>query len=155
MEQKGSGVLYLMCGLPGSGKTTVAKNVVKNDPNIKYVSRDDIRYTMVSDQEHYFDRENEVYREFCNQISRWLQQGNYVIADATHLTKNSRKKLLNNIIKPVQIRCIFVNTPFDICMERNSKRKGITRVPDKQMYRMKNTLQVPSAIEGFDMIFTI
>lgn len=155
MEQKGSGVLYLMCGLPGSGKTTAAKNVIKNDPNIKYVSRDDIRYTMVSDQDHYFDRENEVYREFCNQISRWLQQGNYVIADATHLTKNSRKKLLNNIIKPAQIRCIFVNTPFNICMERNSKRKGITRVPDKQMYRMKNTLQVPSAIEGFDMIFTI
>jgi predicted kinase len=155
MEQKGSGVLYLMCGLPGSGKTTAAKKVAKNDPRIKYVSRDDIRYTMVSDQEHYFDRENEVYREFCNQISRWLQQGNYVIADATHLTKNSRKKLLNNIIKPAQIRCIFVNTPFDICMERNSKRKGITRVPDKQMYRMKNTLQIPSAIEGFDMIFTI
>lgn len=155
MEQKGSGVLYLMCGLPGSGKTTAAKNVIKNDPNIKYVSRDDIRYTMVSDQEHYFDRENEVYREFCNQISRWLQQGDYVIADATHLTKNSRKKLLNNIIKPAQIRCIFVNTPFNVCMERNSKRKGITRVPDKQMYRMKNTLQIPSAIEGFDMIFTI
>lgn len=155
MEQKGNGVLYLMCGLPGSGKTTAAKNVIKNDPNIKYVSRDDIRYTMVSDQEHYFDRENEVYREFCNQISRWLQQGDYVIADATHLTKNSRKKLLNNIIKPAQIRCIFVNTPFNICMERNSKRKGITRVPDKQMYRMKNTLQIPSAIEGFDMIFTI
>lgn len=155
MEQKGSGVLYLMCGLPGSGKTTAAKNVIKNDPNIKYVSRDEIRYTMVSDQDHYFDRENEVYREFCNQISRWLQQGNYVIADATHLTKNSRKKLLNNIIKPAQIRCIFVNTPFNVCMERNSKRKGITRVPDKQMYRMKNTLQIPSAIEGFDMIFTI
>lgn len=155
MEQKGSGVLYLMCGLPGSGKTTAAKNVIKNDPNIKYVSRDEIRYTMVSDQDHYFDRENEVYREFCNQISRWLQQGNYVIADATHLTKNSRKKLLNNIIKPAQIRCIFVNTPFNVCMERNSKRKGITRVPDKQMYRMKNTLQIPSATEGFDMIFTI
>ena len=155
MEQKGSGVLYLMCGFPGSGKTTAAKKAAKSDPRIKYVSRDEIRYTMVSDQEHYFDRENEVYREFCNQISRWLQQGNYVIADATHLTKNSRKKLLNNIIKPAQIRCIFVNTPFNICMERNSKRKGITRVPDKQMYRMKNTLQMPSATEGFDMIFTI
>ena len=154
MEKK-NGILYLMCGLPGSGKSTLAKEVLKSNPDIIYVSRDEIRYTMIEDQEHYFDREGDVYREFCNQITRWLQEGKTVIADATHLTKNSRKKLLDHICEPSQIRCIYVNAPFEVCMERNSKRKGITRVPDKVMFRMKNSFQAPNKTEGFDLIYTV
>lgn len=38
--------LYIMCGCPGSGKTTYAKKYLIND-NTVYVSRDDIRFSLL------------------------------------------------------------------------------------------------------------
>ena len=154
-KKEPKGILYMMCGMPGSGKSTLATNIIKKQPEIKYVSRDTIRLTMVSDQAHFFDKESDVYREFCNQISMYLQQGKAVIADATHLTKKSRQKLLNNIYPPASVRCVYMRIPFKVAFARNAARKGITRVPDDQMYKMKNRFQPPSPSEGFDLIYTV
>lgn len=150
-----SGILYVMIGFPGSGKTTIAKQAVDADPNNSvWVSRDEIRYTMVSDQEHYFDKESEVYNEYCKRISKYLYDGKDVYADATHLTHGSRKKLLNKItVKPTKIIGIWVATPFNLCYARNAVREGIVHVPDQSMYRMKNSFQAPSAkLDKFDIL---
>lgn len=149
--------LYIMVGLPGSGKSTYAKEtLLKANPDWAYVSRDEVRYQYVSDQEHYFDKEDEVYREFCNRIEMYLLQNKNVIADATHLTVGSRKKLVNKLrVKPDKMYAIFMDTPFDTCMARNAERTGITRVPDQQMYRMKNGFKRPEHYEGFETIYRI
>jgi hypothetical protein len=39
-----------------------------------------------------------------------------------------------------------MDTPFEVCMERNAKREGITRVPDDSMYRMKNSYRPPNLV---------
>ena len=138
--------LIIMCGLPGSGKSTYAKKLLELHPEWKYVSRDEVRYEYVTDQEHYFDHETEVYKEFCNRISMHLINENTVIADATHITRKSREKLIRSLdIKPDEIYVLIMHTPFNICMERNTKREGITRVPDDSMYRMKHQLKYPDA----------
>lgn len=138
--------LVILCGIPGSGKSTYAKELLKLHPEWKYVSRDEVRYEFVSDQEHYFDRETDVYKEFCNRISMHLINGNTVIADATHISKASRIKLMNSLdIQPDEVIVVVLNTPFQICKERNSKRVGITRVPDDSMFRMKNKFKSPDA----------
>lgn len=138
--------LVILCGIPGSGKSTYAKELLKLHPEWKYVSRDEVRYEFVSDQEHYFDHETDVYKEFCNRISMHLINGNTVIADATHISKASRIKLMNSLdIQPDEVIAVVINTPFQICMERNSKRVGITRVPDDSMFRMKNKFKSPDA----------
>lgn len=138
--------LVILCGIPGSGKSTYAKELLKLHPEWKYVSRDEVRYEFVSDQEHYFDRETDVYKEFCNRISMHLINGDTVIADATHISKASRIKLMNSLdIQPDEVIVVVLNTPFQICKERNSKRVGITRVPDDSMFRMKNKFKSPDA----------
>lgn len=147
--------LIMLMGIPGCGKSTYAKKLLELNPDWNYVSRDEVRYEYVSDQEHYFDHEAEVYKEFCNRIDMYLRRDETVIADATHLTSGSRRKLLNNVIHPDQTYLIYVDTPFEVCMERNSKREGITRVPDDSMYRMKNTLRFPSPNEPFDKIMKV
>ena len=38
--------LYVMIGVPGAGKSTFARNVLKNINNAMYVSRDSIRYSL-------------------------------------------------------------------------------------------------------------
>ena len=57
--------VYVMCGIPGSGKSTLAKQLaaeVKCSVNI--VSRDQIRFSMISENEPYFSKEKEVFKEF-------------------------------------------------------------------------------------------
>ena len=46
--------LFLMMGIPGSGKTTwTSKYLRKLD---KYVSRDEVRFSMVAENEEYFSK---------------------------------------------------------------------------------------------------
>lgn len=149
--------LIIMCGIPGCGKSTYAKKLIELHPDWVYVSRDEVRYETVSDQNHYFDHEADVYKEFCNRIDMHLLNGKTVIADATHLTINSRKKLLSNLsAKGFKIIIIVMNTSFETCMKRNSQRIGITRVPDKTMYAMKNRFKIPNQyIENFDKLVVV
>ncbi len=150
-----AGKLIIMVGIPGSGKSTYAKEtLLQANPTWKYVSRDEVRYEYVSDKNHYFDHEKEVYKEFCNRIDMHLINGDTVIADATHLNRRSRDKLIHSLtVKPDEIIAVVCKTPFEICMERNSAREGIIRVPDSHMYRMKNSFQVPNLVsENIDKL---
>lgn len=156
-EKSKIGTLIMMIGIPGSGKSTYAKKVIESNPTWGYVSRDEVRYEYVSDQAHYFDHENEVFKEFCNRVEKYLRAGGTVIADATFLNQKSREWFLDNLtVTPENLIGIVVNTNFDICLERNAKRVGITRVPDKNMYAMKNRFKVPNiAIEPFNRVYTV
>ena len=148
--------LIIMIGIPGCGKSTYAKKLIKLHPDWVYISRDEVRYQYVADQAHYYDHEDEVYKEFCNRITMDLMKNKTVIADATHLTTGSRKKLINSLgIMPDEIIAVWVNTPFEECMKRNQAREGITRVPDKAMFEMKNRFRPPSVNEGYDRIVRV
>ena len=137
--------LVIMVGLPGSGKSTYAKKLLELNEGWEYVSRDEVRYEYVTDQAHYFDHEFEVYKEFCNRIDKHLLNEKTVIADATHLTVGSRQKLLKHLaVVPDEVCVVIMQTPFQVCFERNAAREGIIRVPDKTMYTMKNNYRVPN-----------
>lgn len=149
-------MLIMLCGLPGSGKSHYGK-ILANKNGWEYVSRDEVRYEFVTDQAHYFDHEKEVYKEFCNRIDMHLLNDKTVIADATHLNKPSRDKLLNTLTSKIDKRIlIMMTTPFEVCMKRNSARVGITRVPDSQMYAMKHRFKKPNlVVENFDKILYV
>ena len=51
--------LYIMCGPSGCGKTTWAHNFIKEQHetnDIRYVSRDEIRFSLIKEGEEYFSR---------------------------------------------------------------------------------------------------
>lgn len=54
--------LYVMIGIPGSGKSTWAK-ANKKEKDI-YVSRDEVRFSLLQDGDEYFSKEKEVLKEF-------------------------------------------------------------------------------------------
>ena len=141
-----SKILWIMCGAPGSGKSYYAKNVLGANDTCHYISRDNIRYNMVKPNEPYFNREDLVYAEFVRQVQAALNKndGKNVIVDATHLTPNSRMKLLSRLsLKNVDVIPVWMNTTEETCLLRNSQRKGRECVPTEAVRRMYHSRKHP------------
>ena len=94
---------YIMCGIPGSGKSTFAKKITeiyeKHNISIETVSRDEIRFSLIKPGEDYFSKEKEVFSIYIENLKKSLNNNNITIADATHLNFASRKKLLTPLVK--------------------------------------------------------
>lgn len=150
--------LYLMVGCPGSGKSTwVREHFATLEGYTAIVSRDDIRFSMVTEDEEYFSKENEVYNKFIEDIKFGLSYADNVIADATHLNENSRGKLLRklgSVLKGVKVNAIVMRVPVEVALSQNEIRKGTrSYVPESAIRRMASQLTLPSFEEGFDRIY--
>lgn len=144
--------LYIICGVPGSGKTHYAKNHLIPHAHYSYISRDEIRFDLVKEDEDYFSKENDVFCIFVDEIVHDLKNplNDCVIADATHINWASRKKLINAIGKKIpldnqiNIIPIVVQTNLETCLERNHQREGCAVVPDEVIKHMYNRFRNPS-----------
>ena len=157
MEKKSNKTLYILCGVPGSGKSTWVQNHINSfEGKVSWVSRDIIRFTMVNENEEYFSHEDEVYDEFINQIKLGLENYDVVIADATHITKGSRHKLLHSLgksLKDVKVIAMVIKTDFNTIVKQNDMREGRARVPLSVIRRMNIQFTMPEIEEGFDEIW--
>ena len=147
--------LYLMMGAPGSGKSTYLKNRFSQPPIV--ISRDAIRFALVREDEEYFSKEKEVFREYIEQIRTALKCNNAVFADATHLNESSRAKVLfalGHDLKDVEVNIIWVRVPLEVAITQNELRMG-TRgyVPETVIRRMYSQATMPSKEEGFEHIY--
>lgn len=153
MENENLPILYVMCGAPGSGKSTWAKRELVPKVNTVYISRDEVRLSIITDEEHYFSHEDEVYNIFVKRIAAGLQEGMNVIADATHLGNSARTKLVKALAKAgVQnnmYNIIFVQmgTSVQECIERDSHRTGRTHVTASVVRRMYSQASTPTMNE--------
>ncbi len=145
--------LYILCGLPASGKSTFAWNFTKSN-DIRYVSRDEIRFSMVKENEEYFSHEKEVFKKFVGTIAQTLIDRFDVIADATHLNRISRDKLIRAIDQytiEYTITYIVLETSLETCMKRNALREGRARVPDSVMKSMaENWEDITNSEKSYD-----
>lgn len=155
-------ILIVMCGCPASGKSTWIKEQVTSASkylNIQVVSRDLIRFGLLCENGgDYFSQEKQVFRVYCKRISEFLADDttDIVIADATHINKKSRAKLLNNIVisKDCRLEAVCLETPLQVCLERNAEREGLARVPDEAIYGLYSDYERPTGAEGFEIIRT-
>lgn len=143
--------LYIMVGAPGSGKSYFAKKYLSaGKPHIVYISRDEVRYSMINEKDAYFSKEDDVFAEFVRRIKYHISIGaDAVIADATHLNWNSRRKLLNalNLLNETNnnlaIIPVVLKPNINIVLERNNTREGRANVPDDVVRRMWNNQTSP------------
>lgn len=137
--------LWLMVGVPGSGKSYFALNTLISDSSWAYVSRDMIRFEKLKETDKYFDKENDVFKEFVEEINYCLTCGVYnnVIADATHLNFNSRMKLINKLVKDIDIIPVVMCTSTMTCMNRNANRNGRSKVPENAIQSMQKSFKHP------------
>lgn len=149
--------LILMCGIPASGKSTIADILSVYMNNAPIVSMDGIREMLFGTRKCQ-KQGDLVYTLAVNKTIRLFQECDIVIFDATNRTKKAREKLIEDIqtYYDCYVYCIFVNTPVDIALDRNSNRDESIQVPPAVIHRMYNTLQPPTNDEySYEKIFEI
>lgn len=91
---------------------------------------------------------NRLYNEATRQ-KRFT--GKDVVYDATNLKASYRVEFLDTLrLLNCKKVCVFVDTPFEVCVKRNEERERT--VPKEAMDRMKRFLEPPTFAEGWDEI---
>ena len=139
--------VWLLSGLPGSGKSTWIKRRLEEQQGGFWVSRDAVRFSMVREDEPYFERENEVFNEWISQICMALCNPliEDIYIDATHLNDRSREKTLSRLPKENinKITNVVFLVPIEICLERNAQRSGREVVPESVIRNMEKSFKMP------------
>ncbi len=133
--------LVLMCGYPGSGKSTFVKTHLFNHT---YVSKDILKGKSLSPI-----------------VKKALSEGQSVVVDNTNLDPETRAFYIN-IAKDhnVPCRCYFLNLPLELCKHLNCVRNIQTNndvkiVPSVAYNLLKSKFAEPSTDEGIAEVIQV
>lgn len=146
--------IMMLVGVPGSGKSTYAQELIKEleaeNHTVAYISRDKIRFNALEPNDLYFDKEKAVFNEFIRQINQAIEdEFEYVIIDATHVSPVSRAKVLKRVRAPsyAALNIMVMDCSLETCIERNEKRTGIYKVPVSAIENMYKNFVYPTPEE--------
>lgn len=144
--------LYMLVGVPGSGKSTWIKN---NDHNSVVLSTDNY---VERAAEKYGKTYSEVFQDTIGYATEQMEKDllqavrneRDIIWDQTNLTAKARKGKLSRIPKSYKKVAVYFSVPQDL-RDRLASRPGKT-IPEPVIISMINQLQPPTKEEGFDEI---
>lgn len=145
-------VLILLVGVPGSGKTTYAKNYIRQNFNTIHLSSDGIRKELYGD-ENIQGNSGDVFYLMQKRAIEALNDGCNVIYDATNITRKDRAGIIGICPKFAKIVCHIIWAPIETCIERDTARD---RTVGKEVIdRMLKRFQAVYYDEGIDDIKVI
>lgn len=139
----------MLVGLPASGKSTLAKEIMKTGDDIVYLSSDALRLELFGDENNQ-DNNGVVFNEMAVRTRQALKDGKHVIYDATNVSRKKRKGLLQQLPKDTQKTAVYMATDYKVALNRNNYRKRV--VPQHVIDKMYKTMQIPIYSEGWDRI---
>ena len=149
--------LYMLVGVPASGKSTWAKN-----------NRDS---ALVASSDDYIEQQAEkLGTTYSDVFDKFIKAANThaietarkafsdkldLIWDQTNLTKTGRRNKLKMVPKDYKKVAVFFPTPHeDVLKKRLGSRQGKT-IPDYVVTSMIKTIEKPTKDEGFDDIIVV
>ncbi len=54
-----------------------------------------------------------------------------------------------------QVVGVWINTPFEVAMERNTSRRGLARIKEDTIAHVRDHLEAPTADEGFSQVLEV
>ena len=144
--------LFMLIGIPGSGKSTAAQKL-SEIYNAPIYSSDDIRKELYGDASVQ-DNPKKVFDILHKRIIEGLNKYSNVIYDATNIYSKYRKEFLESLpIDDARYNiCIVLAERPDVCIKRQSLRER--QVPEEVIRKMADRLQFPIYDEGWDEIYT-
>lgn len=147
MKQK---KVYLTVGIPASGKSSFVRKQIAQNGGV-CISRDEVRFSMLKDEDSYFQNENAVFEEFVKRVQSAIDGPEDVYVDATHISLGSRRKILNrlNLDNVNEVIMLYFDVAADVAIERNATRTGRALVPESAMLSMAKSITKPYASGRF------
>jgi len=145
-----------MVGLPGSGKTTYAKEFIK-DKDIEYLSSDELRAIFGKNSEDQ-NVTPKVFEHIKKKVDEYLKEGKNVLVDATSVNIRDRSGYIKMAKTHGSKVVVYVfKMDREGLIARNKKRgsEGGRVVPDFVIDKMLAKYEEPSTSEGIDEIIYV
>jgi predicted kinase len=144
---------WILIGIPGSGKTTLAHNLKRSHPRSQIICPDQIRnrlYGSTSIQGNW----NEIWHEIEIEFEKANLLQHSVIYDATNCHRPDRESAIA-LAKSSdfdRINGLWLQVPLWICLTRNQRRDR--HVPEEVIISMDRAIQdsPPQLQEGFSTL---
>lgn len=156
-------ICYMMIGIPGTGKSTLSNQLIKEMPNLEVVSTDIYIEKKAKESGKTYAQ---TYREVGEDAQKWMN--NYIrqltkkeksfIWDQTNVVASSRKKKMSFLKQnKYEVIAIAIKLSDDELNKRLNKRtlEGGKKIGLKIIQDMINNYQEPHYDEGFIEIYTI
>ena len=149
--------LYVLCGLPGAGKSTWAReNAGRLEAVV--VCSDDVRRDFEADGRDPWDGDS-VFAEV--ELRAWglLRADRSVVLDATHFQRRYRT-YTQHVVSGIDVQrvAVWFVVPLEVCLQRNAGRNslafGYRRMPDEFVHALAETFEPPGSDE-FDEVVTV
>ena len=139
--------VLVLSGLPGSGKTTYALQLVEK-LGWKRINKDDLR-AMVDNSQWSEKNEKLIVKLRNDLLLRFLQDGYSVVVDDTNFAK-SHIDTIKEICASELVECevLFFDTPLYECIERDAKREK--QVGKKVIIKMYNQYLYKAPVDIVD-----
>ena len=157
--------IYVLVGLPGSGKSTLVKRLAQNS-NIQVISSDMIRRELTGDENNQ-EHNEDVFKLYYKTFKGSLRSNYNVVLDATNINIKARKQIfmhLNEYLKDVEnynmhhqsrqdfkVIAYVMSLPLEECIKRDKLRER--SVGENVIEKFVRSFQFPQKFEGFDEIF--
>ena len=159
--------LFVLIGLPNSGKSSLRNAFVQSFPEASIVSRDDLLEEFYKRKTGAITDYNTMYKflhedkvllkeftkEFEDYLNKLAKTSDNIIVDMTQLSLSSRRKMLNHFPKHNK-KAIVIMTDNDELFRRNEQRFQETKkyISEKVIENMMTSFTFPVLEEGFDNI---
>ena len=143
--------LHMLIGIPGSGKSTYAKNILMaKHKDAFYLASDKIRDNNPN------VAENDIWPIIYDTLASYLKDGHDVIYDATNFNKKYRdivkERLRERNVIDYDMKAYFFKTDVDVCINRVKKRNNVVGeryLPIDVIMSYQDRLEMPTKEEGF------
>lgn len=129
-------MLIIICGLPGSGKSSLARKLKTKLP-AAYLNSDIVRKQIFKKPQYTPEEKKRVYDEIVNLAEKMLLKKKNVIVDATFYTKKYRQLMVKTARDAGSKYCIILCTlPEEITKSRLDMREKSGRAVSDANYEI-------------------
>ena len=152
--------LYLLCGIPYSGKSTFARkdSVLSKLPCL---SSDAIVLAKAGQQGTTYDRIffesiKDAEKTFQNQVTAHFEAGSSFVIDRTNGNPDTRMKLCQKAKEHgYKTVCIYFEPPSDEEIKKRIAMRKNQTLSLQRVQSFKNSFVLPTLDEGFDAYFVV
>lgn len=150
-------------GLPGSGKSTVAKDLMAHNPGLIYASSDAFldAYAAqhnVSYEKAFYLKGDEAQKHLNRLVLKCLKEKLDFIWDQTNIVETARQKKIKQLTQAkFEVLGIHLDVDVETVKSRIQKRtaEGGKKIPPKLFENMLTSYTPPTYAEGFKELYRV